>query len=348
GNLQVKCRSVAVALGPEPSAMRFRDRATDGEPHAHAARLGRDEWLEDPFEVSRRNAAAAVRHRHLHARLFRDMARGKLQFAIRYRQPAHRLAGVHEEVQQNLLHLDAVAHDDRQAGIELHADTDVTGDELAIRDLEDLSHRRAEIDGPPKHFALLEEGPQPVDHLRRANIGVDDIAQDVAQLGDVGLAVVDEAERRFRIAEDRSEWLVQLMGEGAGQLAEDRRAAEVGELLLLDARLVLRTLARADVGASDHRAAFRSAQLLDRHLDPRLLHAGGLGVVELAARLSALEDVSQRRQVLACSAIAGLGGARAGAEVTVARDHAVETRRVRELHRTQPRLIDLDKFPLTV
>ena len=132
------------------------------------------------------------------------------------------------------------------------------------------------------------------------------------------------------------------MGECARELAEHRRAPEVGELLLLDARILLGALAARDVGAGDDGAALRAPQALDRDLDPGLVHAGGLEVLELAARLAPIEHIPQRRQVLRRVALTEFGCARAGIEVAARLEHAVEAGRVRELHAAPPGFVDFD------
>jgi hypothetical protein len=96
-------------------------------------------------------------------------------------------------------------------------------------------------------FALLEERPQPVDHLGGAHVVVDDVAQDLAQLPEVRLAVVDEAERGLGVAENRSERLVSARGRRRRRAG---RAPPHGQRWVSCccwiARLVLRALARAE------------------------------------------------------------------------------------------------------
>ena len=73
---------------------------------------------------------------------------------------------------------------------------------------------------------------------------------------------------RFRIAEDRSQRLRQLVGKGARQLAEHGGAAEMHELLLLRAFLGFGLLAIGDVGPHQYRAALGTAQRLDGDFEP--------------------------------------------------------------------------------
>ena len=156
------------------------------------------------------------------------------------------------------------------------------------------------------------------------------------------LPALEELERRLGIPEDGGQRLVELMGERARELAEHRRAPEVGELLLLDARFLLGALAGRDVGAGDDGAALRAPQPLDRDLDPGLIHAGGFEILELAARLAPIEHVPQRRQVLRRVTLTEFRRARAGVEVAARLEHAVEAGRVRELHAASPGIVDFD------
>src|SRR4051794_41419109 len=51
GNAELEPRSAGVAFGRDPAAMRFGDGARDGQSHAHAVVLRREERFEEPLEL---------------------------------------------------------------------------------------------------------------------------------------------------------------------------------------------------------------------------------------------------------------------------------------------------------
>src|SRR5262249_42071539 len=65
GQGEVERGAVArVRGGPEPPAVRFDDRAADREAHAHAARLGGEEGVEELIRFARVDADAGVPYAH--------------------------------------------------------------------------------------------------------------------------------------------------------------------------------------------------------------------------------------------------------------------------------------------
>jgi len=102
----------------------------------------------------------------------------------------------------------------------------------------------------------------PADHLSGAPIVGGDVPQDVLQLLGVEAAGGEEPLRRLRVAQDRRERLIDLVGQSAGELAEHRDPAEVRQLLALLVRLALGPPLLGDVAdESDHAAL--AAQLDD-------------------------------------------------------------------------------------
>src|SRR6185503_15200305 len=101
-----------VVLRPEMALVGGHDRPADREPEPEAVDLRRHEGLEHLAQVRLEDADAAIGNGNDDgarsvSRLMR--LRTNRQPAIRLRLPAHRLGGVHQEIYEYLLELDAVA-----------------------------------------------------------------------------------------------------------------------------------------------------------------------------------------------------------------------------------------------
>src|SRR5256884_2873478 len=96
------------ASGTYLSPVRFDDRTADRESHAHAARLGGVEGVEQAVHTLRVQARAGILHSDEHP------ARGvwpgaDAQLARPLADTAHRFDSVEDHVQDHLLQLDAIA-----------------------------------------------------------------------------------------------------------------------------------------------------------------------------------------------------------------------------------------------
>src|SRR6185436_8162783 len=93
---------------------------------------------------------------------------------------------------------------------------------------------------------------------------------------------VQDAERGFGIAENRGQWLLELVRERARQLAQHRGARQVRELLALVARVGLGALARRHLGARDDGATLGAAQAFEADLEPARVAGTGFAAFEQA------------------------------------------------------------------
>ena len=82
--------------------------------------FGGKEGGEDLLEYLRRDAGAAIRHGDAH-HIVGGAFRRDEQAAIAGRNVVHRVAAVHDEIEQHLLELDVVAMHRRESGQELRA-----------------------------------------------------------------------------------------------------------------------------------------------------------------------------------------------------------------------------------
>src|SRR5690606_4660664 len=108
-----------VLLRPQPSAVRLDDRAADGEAHAHPVLFRRKERLE--YLLRKRDAATAIADLGLDDASHPAHVYPKKSVA---RDGFHRLHAVADEVDQNLLDLDAIGRDDRKVAFDIDIHTD--------------------------------------------------------------------------------------------------------------------------------------------------------------------------------------------------------------------------------
>ena len=152
----------------------------------------------------------------------------------------HRFAGIHEQVQHHLLHLHAIGEHRGQYRSRAAPGNDIARDEFTVHQVEGFAHQVVEFDGCVLRVALAQQGPQALDDLRGAFIVLHDILQDFDELSRACRTLLQHAERRLGVAEDRGERLFELVRERARQLTEHRGARQVRELLTLIARSPLR------------------------------------------------------------------------------------------------------------
>ena len=97
---------------PQPAAVRLDNPAADRQPHAQAVRLGRIEGVEQPVETLRLEPRARIAHRNQHRRRGHGL-RAHPQRARPRAAATHGFDGVHHQIEQHLLQLDAVAQNPR-------------------------------------------------------------------------------------------------------------------------------------------------------------------------------------------------------------------------------------------
>src|ERR1700734_2387922 len=92
------------------------DRAADRQPHAQATGLGRVERLEDAREVRRRQPRTRIAYRDEHGFRVRFI-RAHQQLARSFCDLAHQFDGVHDQVEDYLLHLSKPGQREIQAAL---------------------------------------------------------------------------------------------------------------------------------------------------------------------------------------------------------------------------------------
>ena len=117
--------------------------------------------------------------------------------------------------------------------------------------------------------------------------------QDLAAVEGGGL---HEAAGRVRIADDRGQGLVDLVGQRGGELPQGRHAQSVGQLLSLVLELVFGPPASRDIEVRDDQAAFGTLERLHRHREPPRSRRRMTRIFEQGPLRPALEHALQRFQ----------------------------------------------------
>ena len=210
--------------------MRLDDGAADRQSHTQAVGLGRLERLEQPVGDFGRYSATRIGDAHLdHAVAVSTRGLDRQQAP---RRVLHRLDGVADEIEQDLLHLDAVGEHRGRARIEIegHMHTLLLGADQGERAclLDELGQALDPVFG----IAARHEAAQMPDDVAGAQGLFGGLADAVAEpLGEFGrLGPVEKPPAALEIVGDGGERLVELMGECGGHLAQRRVARYVGEL----------------------------------------------------------------------------------------------------------------------
>ena len=215
-------------------------------------RLGRIERLEQAIQLFRLKAAAAVldADRDPGGSVVPVDTAADVEAPVPFVRAAHRVHGVHDEVQQHLLELHAVTEDERKVGWHVGSNRDTPGGRLGGRQRHDLVHQVREPDRDPLRRRSLCHGAHALDHGARSLGIAIDVGERRPQLVHVGAPVRQEGETRAGIVYDGRERLVHLVRDRRGQLSERGDARHVGERRL---RLIQRLLCSLAFAQVDHR-----------------------------------------------------------------------------------------------
>src|ERR1700691_1062764 len=128
--------------------------------------LGRVERIEELPEVLWINALAGVTHGEPNrVRVWSGSDDQKIAWTIINR--AHRVGGVEDEIQNDLLNLDAIGIDERQAGVEIRSQGYPTDLKLARREGKHLARSLGQVNGLIHRPLAREHGAEALDHFGR-------------------------------------------------------------------------------------------------------------------------------------------------------------------------------------
>src|ERR1700690_3094654 len=202
--------------GPQPSLVRFNDRAADGKSHADAARLSGEEGLKDLFDGVRIDAGTGVfdGDQNLSAVL---LLRADHQF-FRFRV-AHCVHAIQHEIHDYLLQLHPVGHDTRQRRRQLRAHGDLPRVRLAAQEYDQFLNDRVEV-GPILHRGLfVKHGANPAEHSAGAGAVADHALRGQARFFQIGRVGGEPLDRSLSIADKRGQRLADFMRDGGSELS---------------------------------------------------------------------------------------------------------------------------------
>ena len=141
-------------------------------------------------------------------------------------------------------------------------------DQLASSQLEDVVEELRRVHGLQPRVAAPEQRAKTTDDLRGPLVRRHDVVKNRVDLAEVDRLAFDEMPRRFGVARDGGERLVELVRKRARELSERGNAREVRQLAPLLVDLELGVMTRRHVRASDHGAALGPLERLDAQGKP--------------------------------------------------------------------------------
>src|SRR5436190_3681716 len=146
GDREAECRAaIDVIFPPKPPAMGFDDRAADGKAHPKTVGFGGEKGFEHLLDgLSRQPAALVVDGGSEHAVVVHGGANQNL--AITVAAVAHRFKGVEQEVEQDLLNLDANSTGWGKVGFEINQYPQASQCRVAVNQPHDFTDDCREVE----------------------------------------------------------------------------------------------------------------------------------------------------------------------------------------------------------
>src|SRR6516165_2164421 len=185
GQRELKCSAAwLVRLRPQLAPMSMNDGAANRQPHARSTGLRGVEGVEDSIEMRRINARAGIAHGHEDACLALLGANQQLPCPRLYR--LHCFSRIQDEIQQDLLQLDAIPVNRKQSISKLFMDRNAFPVGYALPQYKHLIDRRIEIEALFSRRRFL--------HL--LSDAIDDVSGSIRIANDTGERLLDLAQVR--------------------------------------------------------------------------------------------------------------------------------------------------------
>src|SRR5205823_1818846 len=152
---------------------------------------------------------------------------------------AHRVGPIGQEIQDYLLQLDPVAVYPRQPLLQLELHRDSPPGHLVPHQHADLAEEVVDVDQQALRGGLLEEAANAGEYRAGSLAILGDVLQCLAHLPEVEAATTEHALDGLRVADDRTERLVDLMGDRGRQFSHQGDAPDMEELLPQTPQLLL-------------------------------------------------------------------------------------------------------------
>src|ERR1700730_1549349 len=177
GQNDLKDRSVRIARRRADAAIvSFDDRPANSQTYAHALGLRRVERLKNAVDPFRIDTRPRVFHRdHYAIRFARFRFHPQNAWALRY--GAHGIDRVRNQIQEDLLQLDAIAQDLKRFCFKFGLERNLLVLQLALHKREDLLDQLVQVDRSSFLTIFLEHRSDRTDNLARTMTVVDDARQ---------------------------------------------------------------------------------------------------------------------------------------------------------------------------
>ena len=142
-----------------------------------------------------------------------------LQTNVNGRRGGVGLQGVEHQVEQRLLQFDVPRFDRRQIQLEFQGERHVNGDQFAAQHDGRFARHLADVEQLFLGRVLSRERAHAVDDLAGPLIVADDVLNGGPRFRQVGEIAGQQTAGGLRIGEDGAEWLVQFVGERAGDFS---------------------------------------------------------------------------------------------------------------------------------
>ena len=169
------------------------------------------------------------------------------QFARPVRDRLHRFHAVHDEIEDHLLQLDAVAEHLAQGRGEFHPQRHSVAGQLVMQQRNDLVDDFIDIERRPLIDGLVDQPADALDHLARPVAVLDDGLHRAARLVQVGRVAVEPALTGCGVGDDGGQRLVHLMGDRGGEFPQCRHARNMRKFRLRLMQSFFGSLSRGDI-----------------------------------------------------------------------------------------------------
>src|SRR5207247_4511940 len=154
--------AVRSVLCQQPTTVSLDQGPGDRESHPEALRLRRVERLEDQRQLALGDPAATVAHRDAYDAVGADAGRDGEATIV---AGPHRIEAIHDQVEDDLLELNAIGEDHGQSGRELEIDGHPPGGRVAPYQADHVLNAGIDVERSLVRVVLFEQGPQTVDHI---------------------------------------------------------------------------------------------------------------------------------------------------------------------------------------
>src|SRR5580704_2236591 len=202
---------------PQLATVGINDRAANRQSHPHALWLGGKERFKELVRPRRVEPGARVLDRYSHAAGL-IVGGSDMQLPLPLHRFRHCLNAVHDQIQHDLLKLDAIANDRIEIGGQRGFDSDAMTAELGAHENDYLPDQVVDIDRDHLGRGLAREGSDALDDIPGAVAVSDDASRGLPRFLEIRLVGFEPEQAGVRIGDDCGQRLIDLVRNGCGEL----------------------------------------------------------------------------------------------------------------------------------